>query len=135
VPIAPEVRERRFFAVVHKDGVLDLLALLNSQHKSVNFTHEMERDGTLPLLFKIYRKPTNTTSGSSPTDPITPSITRWQHSPSNEHPDEERSASGRAELHLRDSTIKKLVIKHSERQRIRQVTTLTPLRHHHPVLS
>jgi hypothetical protein len=59
--------------VVHKHGVLDLLALLSSQVNSIKFTNEMEKDGKLSflnvevrrnintgLLFKIYRKPTNT---------------------------------------------------------------------------
>jgi hypothetical protein len=38
------------FAVVHKDGVLDLWTLLNSQHESIKFTSEMEKDGKLPLI-------------------------------------------------------------------------------------
>jgi hypothetical protein len=31
------------FAVVHKNGVLDLLTLLNSQHESIKYTYEMEK--------------------------------------------------------------------------------------------
>jgi hypothetical protein len=38
------------FAVVCKDGVLYLSALLNSQHESMKFTYEMEKDGKLPFL-------------------------------------------------------------------------------------
>jgi hypothetical protein len=54
--------------------VLDLLRLiLNGQHELIKFTYDMEKDGKLPfldfevgrndnivLLYKIYRKPTNT---------------------------------------------------------------------------
>jgi hypothetical protein len=75
----------RYVADVHKDGELDLLTLLNSQHESINFTCEMENDGKLPfvdnegLLFKVTAsQPTH--SGSSSTNPIPQTNTRWQHS-------------------------------------------------------
>jgi hypothetical protein len=76
------------FAKVHKDEVLDLLILLNSQHESIKITYEMEEDGKLPfldveviakndntgLLFKsIASLPTQ--SGSSSTHLTTPSNT------------------------------------------------------------
>jgi hypothetical protein len=61
------------FADVLKDKIVDLLALLNCQHESIKFTHEIEVNGTLPVLdvevkrltnnklgFKIFRNPTNT---------------------------------------------------------------------------
>jgi hypothetical protein len=38
------------FVVVHKDGVLDLLTLLNSQHESIKFNYEMEKDDKMPIL-------------------------------------------------------------------------------------
>ena len=37
-------------SVVKRNGVDDLLAHLNSRHKNIQFTVEMEEDGRLPVL-------------------------------------------------------------------------------------
>lgn len=61
------------FAIVDKDKVNDTLNILNCQHESINFTHEVESDGKLAFLdlivkrntensleFEIFHKPTST---------------------------------------------------------------------------
>jgi hypothetical protein len=46
----PRVWVRHVNDVVHKDGVLDLLTILNSQNESIKSTYKMEKDGNLPFL-------------------------------------------------------------------------------------
>jgi hypothetical protein len=38
------------FGIVHKDKIDNFLALLNCQHESIKFTHEIEVNETLPFL-------------------------------------------------------------------------------------
>jgi PHD/YefM family antitoxin component YafN of YafNO toxin-antitoxin module len=140
------------FAVVHKDRVLDLLDLLNSQHDSINFTYEVEKDGKLPfldvevrrdeaagLLFKIYRKPTNTQrfiineSHHTVQHKMAAFNSMLHRAMSIPMTDEDRKAELNYILetaslngYARES-IEKLAAKHRNRQRFRQITTLQPL--------
>jgi len=140
------------FAVVHKDKVLDLLELLNSQNDSINFTYEIEKDGKLPfldvevrrdgaagLLFKIFRKPTNTQrfiineSHHSMQHKMAAFNSMLHRATSIPMTDEDRKAelnyifeTARLNGYAREP-IEKLAIRHRNRQRIRDVTTLQPL--------